>query len=106
MTDETTPPNPSLEDEAPAVFPDRRGGDRRKGERRRRQVPVEQERRSGEERRRGERRKRNINQYDMSAEELELANAVRRFREDASNRFPTVRELLGILRDLGYEKRT
>ena len=84
---------------------DRRSkSDRRQGDRRKRQEPVETERRSGQDRRQGERR-RSINQYDMTADELEFVNAINRFREAASNRFPTARDILRILRELGYEKR-
>ncbi len=82
----------------------RRPQERRQTQRRARKEPVAQERRSGDERRRGERRKRNINQYDMSPDELEFVNAVNRFRELSSNRFPSARDILNILRDLGYEK--
>lgn len=66
---------------------------------------MPKERRSGQERRHGERR-RSINQYDMTADELEFVNAINRFREAASNRFPTARDILRILRELGYEKQS
>ena len=82
----------------------RTAGDRRKGERRVAKKPVAEDRRSGEDRRRGDRRKRNINQYDMSPDELEFVNAVNRFRELSGNRFPSARDILNILRELGYEK--
>ena len=67
---------------------------------------MESERRSGQDRRQGgDRRSRNINQYDMSPEEMEFVNAVNRFRELSGNRFPSARDILTIIRDLGYEKR-
>lgn len=78
--------------------------ERRQAERRTKQEAVAKERRTGADRRHGERRKRNINQYDMSPDELEFVNAVNRFRELSGNRFPSARDILSILRDLGYEK--
>lgn len=103
---EPTPPSESQGDAPQEIFPDRRGDDRRQADRRRRSEPVERDRRSGQDRRQGERRTRNINQYDMTPDELEFANAVSRFRGRTSNRFPTVRDLLKILTELGYEKQT
>ena len=93
----------------PAALPDpamdrRTPRDRRQKERRSRKETVAQERRSGSDRRQGERRKRNINQYDMSPDELEFVNAVNRFRERSGNRFPSARDILNILHELGYEK--
>jgi len=85
---------------------DRRSvNDRRQGERRQQQLPVDRERRIGGERRKGPRRKRSMNQYDMTAETLEFINAINRFKESSGRSFPTWSEVLGILRDLGYERR-
>lgn len=83
--------------------------DRRVGQdRRTRKVAVATERRTGGERRDGADRrtvrKRSINQYDLSPEAKELAEALSRFRRNHDNRFPTVAQLLGVIRDLGYEK--
>lgn len=103
---ESTPPPESHEDAPPEIFPDRRGDDRRQADRRKRSEPVDCDRRSGQDRRQGQRRTRNINQYDMTPDELEFANAVSRFRGQTANRFPTVRDLLKILTELGYEKQT
>ena len=80
--------------------------ERRKGERRTRDVPVEVERRTGKDRRQGPRRKRSINQYDLEAETLEFIRAINRFKERTGRAFPTWSEVLQILRDLGYEKQT
>jgi len=105
MMDAETPPEPP-QAAAPEPIMDRREPrDRRQGERRRRQVPVAEDRRAGGERRQGERRRRSINQYDLSPEEIAFIHAVNRFRERTGNRFPTARQILGIIRDLGYEKR-
>lgn len=85
--------------------------DRRSGtERRQKKKPVPEERRSGEDRRQGldrrkPDRKRSINEYRLDADAKELANALSAFRREHSNRFPTVAQILVILRDLGYEKR-
>lgn len=103
MSEERPPPN----DAGPGTpEADRRttGGDRRKGDRRVRDVPVAVDRR-GTDRRKGPRRKRSMNQYDLEAETLEFINAINRFKEASGRPFPTWSEVLGILRDLGYEKR-
>lgn len=95
--DEPTPDKPAN---------DRRtASDRRREERRQAQQPVPQERRTGSDRRVGPRRKRSINQYDMDADVLEFINAINRFKQSSGRAFPTWSEVLGILRDLGYEKR-
>jgi hypothetical protein len=96
---------PDGDAEAPPLLDQRRGTDRRKGERRQKDVPVAADRRTGKDRRKGPRRVRSINQYDLDQEELEFVNAVNRFRERAGKRFPTAKDLLQILRELGYEKR-
>ncbi len=93
------------EDEPQNPEADRRSTvDRRQGERRTTQVPVDTERRTTPERRAGPRRKRSMNQYDMSEDVLEFINAIRRFKDVSGRSFPTWSEVLGILRDLGYEK--
>ena len=87
---------------------DRRGKpDRRKTDRRRQQVPVSVDRRRGADRRSGRdrRARQGPNTYDLEADELEFVNAVQRFKERTGRSFPTWSEVLGILRDLGYEKR-
>jgi hypothetical protein len=108
-TDAPDPPPSSPGEPAPGEGPplvERRDrSDRRQSDRRKRQMPVELDRRRGADRRRGDRRKRSINQYDLSEEEMEFVQAVARFREETGNRFPTARDILGILRALGYEKR-
>lgn len=103
------PPDPS--DDDPIM--DRRLGPERRldGSRRRESKAVDPDRRGDQDRRREDRRKtprppRSINQYDMSSEVLEFVNAVNRFRECSGNRFPSAKDILRILKDLGYEKRT
>lgn len=95
----------------PAAKPDpdmdrRTRTERRKGDRRTRDAEVPKERREGSDRRAGPRRgKRSINQYDLEAETLEFINAINRFKAASGRAFPTWSEVLGILKDLGYEKR-
>ena len=96
---------PSPSDETPPLLDQRRGRDRRKQERRSTKVPVPEDRRTIADRRKGPRRTRSINQYDMSEDELEFVNAVGRFKEKTGKRFPTAKDILAILHDLGYEKR-
>jgi hypothetical protein len=84
----------------------RSAADRRRGERRRADEPVEVERRHGEERRVARPRRRGMNQYDLDEAELEFIAAISRFKERSGRAFPTWSEVLGILRDLGYEKRS
>ncbi len=91
----------------PAAKPemDRRGNDRRADERRKEEQPVAVERRSGDERRTGQRRKRRgPNQYELQQDELEFINAINRFKQSSGRAFPTWSEVLGILKELGYEK--
>ena len=87
---------------------DRRArNDRRQGDRRKRQVPVEVDRRSGGDRRSGadRRARQGPNTYDLEADELEFVNAIQRFKERTGKSFPTWSDVLSILRELGYEKR-
>ena len=117
MSDAPTPDSePTSESKALDAHPARAGArgamderarsDRRKAERRVRQEPIETDRRSGQDRRSGTpRRKRSMNQYDMGADVLEFVNAINQFKQRAGKAFPTWSEVLGILRELGYEKR-
>ena len=118
----TTTPPPASGDEDPAAprapaagadappLPDRRGGDRRaRVERRKQTVPVAVERRSGTDRRKeGDRRAdagKRAGSYDLDADTLEFIHAVSAFKERTGAAFPAWSDILGILRDLGYEKR-
>ncbi len=94
------------EDATPKPEADRRSAsDRRQGDRRKKQVPVEVDRRAAD-RRTGPRRKRSMNQYDMSEDVLEFINAISHFKEASGRSFPTWSEVFAILRGLGYEKRS
>lgn len=106
MSEEPAPSAPE-EPAPPGSGMDRRtrGADRRGTERRQRAQSVPVERRKGGERRTGPRRgKRSINQYDLEADVLEFINAINRFKARSGRAFPTWSEVLGILRDLGYQK--
>ena len=92
--------------DAPKSEMDRRTRtERRKGERREKDIEVAEERRSGEDRRQAKpRRKRSMNQYDLEADTLEFINAINAFKSRVGRPFPTWSEVLTILRELGYEK--
>jgi hypothetical protein len=107
--DPAAPRVPAAAADAPPL-PDRRGGDRRGGgERRQKAVPVALERRAGTERRKeGDRRAdagKRAGSYDLDAETMEFIHAVSAFKERTGAAFPTWSDILGILRELGYEKR-
>jgi hypothetical protein len=77
-------------------------------ERRKRQVPVAVERRSGIDRRSGVDRRdvgKRGGEYDLDAETMEFIRAVGAFKARTGKAFPTWSEILGILRDLGWERR-
>ena len=80
--------------------------ERRRGERRQKNVDVNVDRRKTPDRRGAARRRpRNINQYDMEEETLEFIRAINRFKERSGRSFPTWSEVLSILKELGYERR-
>lgn len=81
--------------------------ERRKGERREKEVEVAKDRRTGDDRRKAKpRRKRSMNQYDLEADTLEFINAINAFKSRVGRPFPTWSEVLTILRELGYEKQS
>jgi hypothetical protein len=94
---------------SPGSAPERRAGDdRRTGiERRARSDPVARERRSGVDRRSipDRRAGRRGGEYELDADTLEFISAVNAFKERTGRAFPTWSDLLGILRELGWEKR-
>lgn len=99
-------PEPSSGSPAEPGVDQRSGGDRRGKDRRQRAQAVPVERRKGTERRARQRRARSMNQYDLDAEVMEFIQAIGRFKERTGRPFPTWSEVLGILKDLGYEKRS
>lgn len=83
--------------------PERRGSERRVAA-----LPVPVERRKGGDRRQQSDRRdqgKRGGEYDLDADTLEFIAAVNRFKEATGKTFPTWSDLLGIVRDLGYEKR-
>jgi hypothetical protein len=89
------------------VITDRRGGDRRKREdRRKRDIPVAVERRSGKDRRQGERRHVDPTTCEKaySDEEIVFKKAMDQYKRANRRPFPTWSEVLEVLRALGYRK--
>ncbi len=88
---------------------DRRAGERRTGvERRKKDVPVAQERRSGQERRvQGERRRQvdpTTCERDYNDEEITFMKAMDQYKRDNRRPFPTWSEVLEVLYALGYRR--
>ena len=107
------PEGGSPADPRPEVAPpvDRRTrGDRRAvADRRKRDVPVANDRRSGQDRRTEQERRtpgRRGGEYELDKDTLEFIRAVNVFKERTGKSFPTWSDILGILRELGYEKRS
>src|ERR1700681_1348928 len=104
MNSEDTPP-------AEIAVTDRRGGDRRRGDRpdrRKRQIPVALERRSGTERRNLGERRRQVDpttcEKDYNDEEIIFMKAMDQYKRSNRRPFPTWSEVLEVLRALGYRK--
>jgi hypothetical protein len=88
---------------------DRRGGDRRNREdRRKRSIPVALERRSGKDRRNQGERRRQVDpttcEKDYSDEEIVFMKAMDQYKRANRRPFPTWSEVLEVLRSLGYRK--
>jgi hypothetical protein len=88
---------------------DRRGGDRRAREdRRKRAIPVAMERRSGKDRRNQGERRRQVDpttcEKDYSDEEIIFMKAMDQYKRANRRPFPTWSEVLEVLRSLGYRK--
>ena len=83
---------------------DRRGNDRRKAD-----VPVENDRRGpSAERRTKTPRRRQIDpttcERDYSDQEVEFMNALEQYKRSSGRMFPTCSEILEVIRNLGYIK--
>ena len=102
MSDEESIP----EDEF--VVTDRRNQERRRTDRRKKQIPVAVERRTGKERReRGERRRQvdpTTCEKDYSDEEIIFMKAMDQYKRANRRPFPTWSEVLEVLHALGYRK--
>lgn len=91
------------------VVTDRRSGDRRhQNERRKRSIPVALERRGGKDRRdRGERRRQvdpTTCEKEYSDEEIIFMKAMDQYKRSNRRPFPTWSEVLEVLHSLGYRK--
>jgi hypothetical protein len=91
------------------VVTDRRNGDRRhRNDRRKQTIPVAVERRAGTERReRGERRRQvdpTTCEKDYSDEEIIFMKAMEQYKRSNRRPFPTWSEVLEVMRSLGYRK--
>jgi hypothetical protein len=87
---------------------DRRGNDRRSGDRRHRHIPVAQDRRTGQERRQKGERRRQVDpttcERDYNDEEIIFMKAMDQYKRDNRRPFPTWSEVLEVLYSLGYRK--
>src|SRR6516165_1124292 len=91
------------------VVTDRRSGDRRQqNDRRKRSIPVAVERRSGKDRREKGERRRQVDpttcEKDYSDEEIIFMKAMDQYKRSNRRPFPTWSEVLEVLRSLGYRK--
>lgn len=86
---------------------DRRSGARRRQEesdRRREDIPVEEDRRQGE-RRKGQRRRQidpTTCERDYTNDELDFMRALDEYKRNSRRMFPTCSEILEVVRSLGY----
>lgn len=88
---------------------DRRNGDRRQpNDRRKRSIPVAFERRSGKDRREKGERRRQVDpttcEKDYNDEEIIFMKAMDQYKRSNRRPFPTWSEVLEVLRSLGYRK--
>lgn len=82
-------------------------GERRQGDRRKRQLPVAVDRRNSQDRRQGERRRQvdpTTCERDYSDEEIVFMKAMDQYKRDNRRPFPTWSEVLEVLHALGYRK--
>ena len=90
------------------LITDRRTGDRRGGDRRKRSIPVAVDRRSGKDRRQQGERRRQIDpttcERDYSDEEILFMKAMDQYKRANRRPFPTWSEVLEVLHSLGYRK--
>ncbi len=87
---------------------DRRSEDRRKGsDRRKKNAPVETERRKLQRRAKVNRRRQidpTTCERDYNGDEIEFMNALDQYKRSSGRMFPTCSEILEVLKGLGYEK--
>ena len=82
--------------------------DQRRGDRRKRNIPVAVDRRSGSERRNQGERRRQIDpttcERDYNEDEISFMKAMDQYKRDNRRPFPTWSEVLEVLHALGYRK--
>jgi hypothetical protein len=82
--------------------------DQRRGDRRKRNIPVAVDRRSGSERRNQGERRRQIDpttcERDYNENEISFMKAMDQYKRDNRRPFPTWSEVLEVLHALGYRK--
>jgi hypothetical protein len=81
--------------------------ERRQGDRRQRDMPVEAERRTTERRAKVNRRRQidpTTCERDYTTEEVEFMSALDDYKRRSGRMFPTCSEILEVIRSLGYEK--
>jgi hypothetical protein len=86
------------------LIEDRRG---KRGERRKRDIPVALDRRKGDRREPGERRRQvdpTTCERDYNEDEITFMRAMDQYKRDNRRPFPTWSEVLEVLRALGYRK--
>src|ERR1700752_4062329 len=90
------------------VVTDRRSGDRRGTDRRKRNIPVAVERRSGKDRRQQGERRRQVDpttcERDYNDDEIIFMKAMDQYKRANRRPFPTWSEGLEVLHALGYRK--
>ena len=82
--------------------------DQRRGDRRKRNIPVAVDRRSGQDRRQLGERRRQIDpttcERDYNEDEIAFMKAMDQYKRDNRRPFPTWSEVLEVLHALGYRK--
>jgi hypothetical protein len=82
--------------------------DQRRGDRRKRSIPVAVDRRSGQDRRQQGERRRQIDpttcERDYNEDEISFMKAMDQYKRDNRRPFPTWSEVLEVLHALGYRK--
>ena len=90
------------------VVTDRRSGDRRGTDRRKRSIPVAVERRGGKDRRQQGERRRQVDpttcERDYNDDEIAFMKAMDQYKRANRRPFPTWSEVLEVLHALGYRK--
>jgi hypothetical protein len=91
-----------------AAVTDRRGNERRQGDRRHRHDAVANDRRTGQERRHQGERRRQVDpttcERDYTDDEITFMKSMDQYKRDNRRPFPTWSEVLEVLIALGYRK--